>query len=176
MNKDKLRRAPMLVAAAAVLPIVLSACSSGGSGGSSSDPSSAQGGAGSTSGTSQTGMAQFAQCMRQKGVTNFPDPQNGHFLLGGNVQSNPNFKSAEQACEHYLGHAVGANGSSGGNQQALLNFAHCMQTNGVPSFPDPSAGGALKAPQGGIQNSPTYKKAFNTCKSNLPGSGNGLGQ
>ncbi len=172
MNKKKLRRAPVLVAAAAILPIMLGACSSGGS---SSDPSSAQGGAGSTSSTSQGGMAQFAQCMRQKGVTNFPDPQNGHFLLGGNVQSNPNFHSAEQACEHYLGHAIGANGNNG-NQQALLNFAHCMQTNGVPSFPDPSANGAIKAPQGVDPNSPTYTKAFNKCKSNLPGNGNGLGQ
>ena len=34
--------------------------------------------------------------------------------------------------------------------------------------------GAIQAPKGIDQNSPAYQKAFNECRSKLPGNGNGL--
>ncbi|HCU93068.1 MAG TPA: hypothetical protein DHU96_10170 [Actinobacteria bacterium] len=173
MDKKKLRRAPMYLALAAALPIAIGAC--GGSGSSSSDPaSSAQAGSGSTSSTQQSGVAQFALCMRKNGVTNFPDPTNGHFLISGNIQSNPHFNSAIQACQHLLG-ASGISSGNGARQQAELNFAHCMQTSGVPSFPDPASNGAIVAPQGVNPNSATFQNAFSKCKSKLPNGGAGLG-
>ena len=170
MDKKKLRRIPLLIAAAVVLPVMLGAC---GSSSSSSDaPPSAQGG---SSSSAQTGAAQFAQCMRQNGVTNFPDPQNGHFLIGGDVQDNPHYQSAIQACQHFLGPGgIGGNSQNNGNQQAELAFAQCMQTHGVPNFPDPTAQGAIQVPAGVDPNSPTYQKAFGECRSKLPGNGNGL--
>lgn len=170
MDKKKLRRAPPLIAAAAVSLVMLGACSSGSS--SSDAPSSAQGG---SSSTVQAGQAKFAQCMRQKGVTNFPDPQNGRFVMGGSVQSNPHFQSAIQACQHFMGPGgLGSNSRSNGNQQARLAFAQCMQTHGVPNFPEPTSGGAIVAPSGVDRNSLTYQAAFNACRSKLPGNGNGL--
>ena len=173
MDKKKLRRAPMYIALAASLPMAIGACSSSGS--SPSDtPSSAQAGGGSTS-SAQSGIAQFAQCMRRNGVTNFPDPTNGHFLMSSNIQSNPHFNSAIQACQHLLGASGISGGASGSQQSARLNFAHCMQTSGVPSFPNPSTNGAIVAPQGVDRNSATYQNAFNKCKSKLPNSGAGLG-
>jgi hypothetical protein len=176
MDKKKLRRVPMYIALAAALPIAIGACSSGSS--STSDPATsapqAAGGASPTS-TAQSGMAQFALCMRQNGVTNFPDPSNGHFVMGGNIQSNPHFNTAIQDCQHLLG-ASGISGGAGGTQQsARLKFAHCMQTSGVPNFPDPSANGAIVAPSGVDRNSATYQAAFNKCKSDLPNGGAGLG-
>lgn len=169
MDKANLRRAPLLITAVAVLSVILGACS----GTSSSDaPPSGQGG---NSSTAQAGAAQFAQCMRQKGVTNFPDPQNGRFLLPGSVRSNPHFNSAIQACQHFLGPGgIGSNNPQ--NQQAILGFVHCMRTHGVPNMPEPAANGALQAPQGqGIDaNSPAFQKAFSECKSKLPGNGHGL--
>lgn len=174
MDKKKLRRAPMYIALAAAIPIAIGAC--GNSGGSSPDSaSSAQAGSGSTSGTAQSGIAQFALCMRKNGVTNFPDPANGHFLISGSVQSNPHFNSAIQTCQHLLGASGISGGASGPQQQAELNFAHCMQTSGVPSFPDPAANGAIVAPQGVNTNSATFQNAFNKCKSKLPNGGAGLG-
>lgn len=174
MDKKKLRRAPMHIALAAAIPIAIGAC--GSSGGSSPDPvSSAQAGSGSTSGTAQSGIAQFALCMRKNGVTNFPDPANGHFVMSSSIQSNPHFNSAIQACQHLLGAKGISGGASGAQQQAELNFAHCMQTSGVPSFPDPSSNGAIVAPSAAVRNSATYKNAFNKCKSDLPGGGAGLG-
>jgi hypothetical protein len=171
MDKNKLRRAPLLIALAAVAAVMLGACS--GSGSSPSDAPSAQPGAGVSSGTGQAGVAQFAQCMRQHGVTNFPDPQNGHFVMGGSIQSNPHFQSAIQTCQHLLGPGGIAGGNSGASQ-AMLAFAHCMQTHGVPSFPDPQPNGALVAPPASVRNSPAYPGAYNKCKSKLPNGGAGL--
>jgi hypothetical protein len=168
VDKTKRRRAPLLIALAAVLPVMLGACSSGSS---SSDPPSAQGG--STS-TVQAGVAQFAQCMRQNGVTNFPDPQNGHFVMGGGIQSNPHFQSAIQACQHFLGASGIGSGNSSGTQSARLAFAHCMQTHGVPSFPDPQPDGAIVAPPESVRSTAAYQSAYNECKSKLPNGGAGL--
>src|SRR5262249_52861478 len=37
----------------------------------------------------------FASCMREHGVANFPDPQNGRFIAGGDIDPNsPQFQSA----------------------------------------------------------------------------------
>lgn len=170
MDKKKLRRAPLYIALAAALPIAIGACSSSGS--SSSAPSNAA--AGTSSGTQQAGVAQFAQCMRQNGVTDFPDPQNGHFAMSGDIQSNPHFHPAFQACEHYLGASVNNGGANTGAQSAMLAFAHCMQTHGVPSFPDPQSNGAIVAAPSSVRSTPAYATAYKECKSKLPNGGAGL--
>jgi hypothetical protein len=165
----RLRRAPLLVVLLAGLAVLIGACSSSGS--SSSDAPAAQ--AGASSGTQQAGVAQFAQCMRQNGVTNFPDPQNGHFVMGGGIQSNPHFQSAIQACQHLLGPG-GIGGNNSGNSSAELAFAHCMQTHGVPSFPDPRSDGAIVAPPENVRSTAAYQNAYQECKSKLPNGGAGL--
>lgn len=170
MDKTSKRRASLLAALAAVAPLVLGAC---GSNSSSSDaPSSGQDGGSSTQ---QAGIAQFAQCMRQNGVKNFPDPSSGHFVMGGSIQSNPHFQTAIQTCQHFLGPGGIGGGQTGAQQSARLAFAHCMQTHGVPKFPDPAPGGAIVAPSGVDRNSAAYQNAFSTCKSKLPNGGAGLG-
>jgi|SRR5579859_4862590 len=159
-RSGRLRRAAPAIAIFAGLAMFLGACG-GGTGGSGSSPgkkSSAQGAAG-------TGPVAFAQCMRSHGVTDFPDPQNGHFLITGNVQGNPNFQPAQQACQHLRGSGAA---SSGGSSSKLLAFAHCMQTHGVPQFPDPSSGGTLQV-KGLDPNSPTFQGAWHKCQSKLPG-------
>jgi hypothetical protein len=54
----------------------------------------------------------FSKCMRNHGITNFPDPDphggpNGHGgvnLSGSGIDLNsPQFQTAKQACKHYLG-------------------------------------------------------------------------
>jgi hypothetical protein len=160
------------------LAALLAACG-GTSAPSASPPTSnaSSGGSSSSSNSSQSGEVAFAQCVRSHGVTDFPDPQNGHFLINGSDQNNPNFQSAVQACQHLLpgGSLSGGTGSGGGsNSSAELVFAHCMQTHGVPSFPDPSSNGALAVPQGIDANSPQFKSAFQACDSLLPNNGAGL--
>lgn len=158
------RRAGLIVALIAGISVLLAAC--GGSGGSSSTRP-----AGSSSPGSQSGAVAFAQCVRSHGVPDFPDPQNGRFLLPGSLQSNPNFRPAVQACQHLLGPG-GATNSGSGNSQ-LLAFARCMQTHGVPKFPDPSANGGILGGSGIDPNSPQFQQAYQECQHLLPGGGQG---
>lgn len=155
--------AVLLIGLAAFLP----ACG-GGSGASSSPTTNAP--SASPSSSSQSGAVAFAQCVRSHGVADFPDPQNGHFLIGGNDQNNPSFQSAVQACQHLLpGGSASNGGSSGGsNTSELLAFAQCMQTHGVPQFPDPTPNGGIGLPQGVDPNSPQFQQAWQTCQSKLP--------
>jgi hypothetical protein len=168
MNK-LLRRAPLFAAVPVLFAAVATGC---GSSGSSSDAPSqpAAAAAPSASSSQQAGAVEFAQCMRTNGVTNFPDPQDGRFLIPGGVQSNPHFQAAVRKCQHFLGpNGVGSHS----NTSAELAYAQCMQTHGVPQFPDPQPNGAIGLPSGTDPSSPTFRKAQEECKSLLPGSGPG---
>jgi hypothetical protein len=180
-----LRAAGVFAALLVGLAVILAACGGGSNPGSSSATSSsapsastsspASGGSSGSSGSSQSGAVAFAQCVRSHGVPDFPDPQNGHFLISGADQNNPNFQSATQACQHLLPSGSATNGGSGSNSSAELAFAHCMQTHGVPNFPDPTSNGALGIPQGVNANSPQFQTAYQACSSLLPNNGAGLG-
>ena len=58
-------------------------------------------------------------------------------------------------------------------QQDALRYAQCMRANGVPSFPDPDAGGgfSFRAGSGIDPSSPAFKAARATCQKLLPGGG-----
>ncbi|HSZ04018.1 MAG TPA: hypothetical protein VK778_02310 [Solirubrobacteraceae bacterium] len=60
-------------------------------------------------------------------------------------------------------------------EQAALAYAKCMRSNGVPDFPDPTAGGGfLFHARAGIVNSPLFKTAQAKCHKLLPaGPGSG---
>jgi hypothetical protein len=48
----------------------------------------------------QQQMLQFARCMRQHGIADFPDPDNGHFQWPGSPERDTlTFKAAQQACQ-----------------------------------------------------------------------------
>lgn len=158
----RLRPARLVITLLTGLTVFLAAC-----GGSAGGSGSGQPGDSASPETSQTGAAAFAQCVRAHGVPDFPDPQNGHFLISSSDQDNPNFKSAVQACQHLMG--PGGVSSGGSNNTQLLAFSHCMQTHGVPQFPDPTASGGIGLPQGVDPNSQQFQKAWQECQSKLPG-------
>ena len=60
-------------------------------------------------------------------------------------------------------------------EQAALAYAKCMRANGVPSFPDPNAGGGfLFHARAGLSSSPSFKAAQAKCHKLLPeGPGSG---
>jgi hypothetical protein len=64
-------------------------------------------------------LRKFAQCMRDHGVTNFPDPdENGGLQIGGGSGLNPNdptFQAAQTACEKYRPAAPSGGSTTGGN-------------------------------------------------------------
>lgn len=117
----------------------------------------------------------FAQCMRSKGVSNFPDPDSkGDFdkiTLSQLEAGNPVFSAAHRACEHLLPN--GGQPSQVQVQQAwadMRNFAHCMRSHGVSNWPDPRATSPqdsrpfFNTPNNMDLNAPQASTATNTCQ------------
>jgi hypothetical protein len=136
-------RVAVMVAGVAV---VLSAC------GSSSNTST-------TSSTPSPGSFvakayEYSACMRNHGVTNFPDPK---VTTNGNQQQiairavgpkSPKFQTAQKACAGILPTPSKADlaaqaAAQRQRKQDLLSFALCMRGRGVNGFPDPGAQGQL---------------------------------
>ena len=92
----------------------------------------------------------FAECMRNNGVSAFPDPPaSGELTIDGIANGSsldPNsaaFTQAISACRDL--EPAGFMGQTATPQQmeARLKFAQCMRENGVDDFPDPTANGPL---------------------------------
>jgi len=142
---------------------------------------------GAPSGQFQIGMMvgttdgpKFSACMRKHGITNFPDPDgNGvvsiHSGMGIDPGS-PAFQSARDACDKLLpngGQPTPAQIAQ--RQKEMLAFSACMRAHGIKDFPDPSNGGLRVSVQpGGDPNNPTFQKAQQACRKDLPFKGVGL--
>ena len=59
---------------------------------------------------------------------------------------------------------------AGGNQSQMLAFSHCMQTHGVPDFPEPNSQGVAQG-SGINPNSPSFQAATKDCRHLLPNGG-----
>jgi hypothetical protein len=163
---------------AALLLAMLAACGSGGSGASST--------ASPTAMTNAQILAigrEAAQCMRDHGVPDFPDPvvdNDGHLQLPAGaagdrakqeLAGNP---AAQTACEPILNrlpaNAVRGGGDGGYTAQDLENlkkFAQCVRQNGIPEFPDPRADGTFPlagTPLEAEGKSERFRTATQACK------------
>jgi hypothetical protein len=117
--------------------------------------------------------------MRAHGVTDFPDPVNGHLNLmvrkGSDLDpSSPAFQSALASCKSLepAGFA-GSGGQSTSQQNQVLRFVNCMHKHGEPNVPDPNGGGGLRMSGAVDPNSPQFQSAMHACRSLLPGGGVG---
>ncbi|MGH8860267.1 MAG: hypothetical protein ACRDVG_03360 [Jatrophihabitantaceae bacterium] len=131
-----MRRALWATAALAMLAVIAAGCGSTAAGSSGSD--------------THAKAVKFAECMRNSGVSAFPDPDpSGAFTVDGVVNGSsldPNsaaWKNAIGVCKDL--EPPGFTGAKVTSQQrtARLEFAKCMRENGVPDFPDPTPNGPL---------------------------------
>jgi hypothetical protein len=106
---------------------------------------------GNTTASNQEKAVKFAQCMRENGVSQFPDPDaSGNLTIDGVLNGSsidPNsstWQQASSACKDLQPPGFTGDGErSAGEQQAALQFAQCIRENGVPDFPDPAPGQPL---------------------------------
>jgi hypothetical protein len=106
---------------------------------------------GNTTASNQEKAVKFAQCMREHGVSQFPDPDaSGNLTIDGVLNGSsidPNsstWQHASSACKDLQPPGFTGDGErSAGEQQAALQFAQCIRENGVPDFPDPAPGQPL---------------------------------
>jgi hypothetical protein len=156
----------------ALLGIVLpaTACAGGPSGpgvagqGASSTPSA------SPSGDPRDVELAYAKCMREHGISDFPDPQPGGGiaiqagLQGSDLdENNPQFKAADDACKSLLPPP-----SAEQQQQEfedMLQFAKCMREHGISDFPDPKPGEGIDigAHPDLDPNNPQFQAANKAC-------------
>ena len=93
----------------------------------------------------------FAECMRDNGVREFPDPDaSGELTIDGVVNGSsldPSSRSVEDGHRRVQGPAaIGVHGPQGAaprSRTAGLEFAQCIRENGVKDFPDPAKGEPL---------------------------------
>jgi len=157
------------------LTLATSAC------GGSSGANAAQ--VGTTSGASHPRAHDpqaYSACMRNHGVPTFPDAgSTGQIRIdprklgesGIDVDS-PRFKRAARACLNLQPKRARttARQPTAAQQQAMLRFARCMRSHGVPNFPDPQPGGALDLAQKvAAPNTPQFKATEHTCRNFVPG-------
>jgi hypothetical protein len=101
--------------------------------------------AGNTNANQEQGV-KFAECMRDNGVGEFPDPDaSGELTIDGVLNgssldpSTPAWKAAIAACKDLQ--PAGFTGDeevTAEEQEARLEFAQCIRDNGVEDFPDPA--------------------------------------
>jgi hypothetical protein len=130
------------LAALAILALIVAGCSNAPAGAGSS--------AGNNTATNHENAMKFAQCMRDNGVTEFPDPNaSGQLTIdqianGSSVDPNSaTFKQALSTCRDLEPAGFMGQTRSTQQQEAALKFAQCIRDNGVKDFPDPTADGPL---------------------------------
>lgn len=154
--------------------------------GCSSDPGSTdafddgQGSSNSSGDSGNSGVA-YSQCMRENGVSDFPDPEEdsqGRVRLAVPEdidQNSPTFKSARSACQSKLFQGDGDSAASKTfDATKVAPWAKCVRENGMPDFPDPEVQGStivIDADEAGISglDDPTFDKATSACYSIRPG-------
>jgi hypothetical protein len=105
--------------------------------------------AGTASSAREKGL-KFAECMRDNGVAEFPDPDaSGELTIDGVVNGSsldPNsavFRNAISACKDLEPAGFTGHKRSDQEQEGALKFAQCVRENGVKDFPDPVKGAPL---------------------------------
>jgi hypothetical protein len=122
-------------------------------GGGGGDGVATAGGPGSaTSTTKPDGRSErevaleFARCMRENGVPDFPDPQVSE---GGEEMrlslpegaDKEKVDAAHEKCKRYLPNGGEPPKADPRVVEQLRKFSQCMRANGVPKFPDPTESG-----------------------------------
>jgi hypothetical protein len=111
-----------------------------------SDAPDENGSADNTNAANQEQGVKFAECMRDNGVSEFPDPDaSGGLTIDGVLNgssldsSTPTWKAAMSACKDLQPPGfTGDEDISAEEQDTRLEFAQCIRENGVKDFPDPA--------------------------------------
>jgi hypothetical protein len=157
------------LAALAMVALIGAGCSNG---------SAKNGNSGGNENATNRGKGvKFAECMRDNGVSEFPDPDaSGGLTIDGVVNgssldpSTGAWKEAIGACKDLQPPGFMGTEASPEEQEVRLEFAQCMRDNGVEDFPDPAPNGPLidttripSAAGRGARSIPGFDAAAQTC-------------
>ena len=128
---------------AALAMVAMVAVISAGCGGTGSAGTGSSGSNGAA--TTREKAVKFSECMRENGVSDFPDPNaSGELTIdaaanGSSVDtSSVAFTRGLTACKDLEPPGFTGDKRSPEQQAAALEFAQCIRENGVKDFPDPA--------------------------------------
>jgi hypothetical protein len=114
----------------------------------------------------------FSQCMRDHGVTDFPDPVDGKLSFGVEKGTDmTKIDAAQEACKKFMPNGGEPKPLSAEDLEQARGLAKCMRENGVPNFPDPDPNGGLAidgSKLGTGPGDPTFDKAEKACSQYVP--------
>ena len=129
------------IIATAALALLAAACG----GGSPSSTGSAGGTPANSPSTNAQKALAFSQCVRARGVPNYPDPGSNGQVAKETAQqvgvSNSRLQAALDACQHLLPNTGNIDDNPAALSQwwsQMLRFTRCMHSRGVPNWPGPS--------------------------------------
>jgi hypothetical protein len=129
---------PRPLVALAIVALIGAGCGTSSSGGVSN------------SATGREKAVKFAECMRDNGVSEFPDPDaSGELTIDGVANGSgldpttAAFDDALSACKDLEPPGFTGRKRSTQEQENALKFAQCIRENGVKDFPDPAEGEPL---------------------------------
>jgi hypothetical protein len=132
-----------LAALALVASIGLISAGCGSNAPSETGTTSSAGTGGNRNATDRDKAVKFAECMRENGLSDFPDPNaKGEFEYGVSV-SPAVWKKTVDACKDLQPPDTLSAKRTPEQQSAGLKFAQCVRENGVKDFPDPVNGEPL---------------------------------
>ncbi len=179
-RSGRLRRAGRLAAALIWISLLAAACSNGSGGpgvaGAGSPSSSASSSPSASAGGYQANALAYSQCMRDHGITDFPDPDaNGQVNNPHLEEASGVVAEAQKACQDLLPDGESGDGTSNGGQaareDAMLAYSQCMRDHGVSGFPDPvpDSGGGWIIPKNGEYDplDPAVQAADKACLQSL---------
>jgi hypothetical protein len=166
-------RTGLIVSAMLALVLLATACAGGSNGpgvaggGSSSTPSA------SPSGDPRDAALAYSQCMRDHGVSDFPDPDAAGAVNDPQLEEASDVVAeAQDACEDLLPEESGPGGSAGQKgEDSILAYSQCMRDHGISGFPDPQPdpGGGWVIPKNGEFDplDPAVQRADEACLQSL---------
>ncbi|MFB7469468.1 hypothetical protein [Kitasatospora sp. NPDC056184] len=120
--------------------------------------------------------ADFAKCMRDNGVPEFPDPEANGSMVVPEGTDKSKIDAAHTKCKDKAPNGGEPPKTSAEDQEKLRRFAQCMRSNGLPGFPDPdpnSSGMMLGQDSGLDPESAAFKAAEEKCRQFQPDALNG---
>jgi hypothetical protein len=171
-------RKPRPLAALAMVALLGAGCSSGSAeNGDTATGNSTGSSGGDEKATIGDRTVKFAGCMRENGVTEFPDPNASDdqefvdAIENASSRDPAAWRKAIGACRDLRPPGLLGGRSSPQEMSARLKFAQCMRDNGVKDFPDPANGEPLidttKIPSAagrGALSIPGFQAAMEQCR------------
>jgi hypothetical protein len=107
----------------------------------------------------------YAQCVRDNGYPEFPDPDTeGGFRFLIKPGSGERFQAATTACRDLAPEGMRDDDITPEELDALVKLSQCVRENGVPEFPDPGPKGNFDLSDAGIEPGDTrLEAAMATC-------------